>query len=80
MIVFRAKPVAKRHGSDTSPTQIIGFARRPLSAHPLIHQARKRSVLIPYPFDDGFVLREGSFLHIAIPRNTYLLILLSRGA
>ena len=68
------------HGSDTSPTQIIGFARGPLSAHPLIHQSRQRPVLIPYPLDDGFVLREGMFLHLATAGNTYLLMLLFRGA
>src|ERR1035437_5446877 len=68
------------HGSDTSPTQIIGFARGPLSAHSLIHQPRQRPVFIPYPLDDGFVLREGMFLHITTAGNTYLIMLLFRGA
>src|ERR1035437_38130 len=68
------------HGSDTSPTQIIGFARGPLPAHPLIHQTRKRSVFIPYPLDDGFVLREGMFLQSATTGNTYLIMLLFRAA
>src|ERR1035437_3561018 len=66
------------HGSDTSPTQIIGFARGPLSAHSLIHQPRQRPVFIPYPLDDGFVLREGMFLHITTAGNTYLIMLLFR--
>jgi hypothetical protein len=51
-----------------------------LSAHPLIHQARKRSVFIPYPLDDRFVLREGMFLYLAIAGNTYLIMLLFRDA
>src|ERR1035437_311758 len=68
------------HGSDTSPTQIIGFARGPLSAHSLIHQPRQRPVFIPYPLDDGFVLREGMFLHITTAGNTYLIMLLFRGS
>jgi hypothetical protein len=51
-----------------------------LSAHPLIHQPRQRPVFIPYPLDDGCVLREGMFLHMTTAGNTYLLMLLLRGA
>jgi hypothetical protein len=51
-----------------------------LSAHPFIHQTRKRSVFIAYPLDDGFVLREAIFFHMAIARNTYLIMLLFRDA
>jgi hypothetical protein len=51
-----------------------------LSAHSLIHQPRQQPVFIPYPLDDGFVLREGMFPHIAPAGNTYLLMLLLRGS
>src|SRR5208337_4899098 len=59
-----------RHGSNASPTQGKRFAGCPLSAHPFVHQLRKRAILESDPLDDGRVLREAILRYLSIRVNT----------
>src|SRR5664280_2326267 len=60
---------SKRHGCNTSPTQVRGFRCRPLSAHSLIHQVLEQSVLDLNSLDCGCVLYTTTFLSTSSPCN-----------
>ena len=73
------KSCSSRDSRDTAPTERGGFSGGPLSTHTLVHDWRKREVLLPYPFDGCCVLHSKTIADHSVFYNTNLLKLFLRG-